>query len=188
MKKLKKIFYKGIYLFFLIIRIELFAMAESGRRMKLLKNKKKFSKGKWSNADKNQKICATLPISEGEDDLFVLIGMDSKHILIADSNNLIIYCKSSNKIISTIRLNYPASNLILIKGVIQGEHKLFKFEQNQLEILEIKFNTLHSCKNYVFTSGIKHAVSHPSGDFVFTLNVENVVGIFDLIKVLKKSI
>ena len=63
------------------------------------------------------------------------------------------------------------------------EYILFKVEQNHLELVEIKCNTMQRHQNYVFTTGIKYAVPHPSADFILILNDQNNIGIFDLMNV-----
>lgn len=129
-----------------------------------------------------QNLIKTLPTSE-EENQFGIVGVDSKNLLIGGSNALLIFSLETHKIVNSIRLNGPVGEFKLMNRGQAEESVLFRVEQNQLELVEIQSSTFQSRRNYVFTSLIRHAVPHPSGDFVIILDDKANLGVFDLMNV-----
>jgi hypothetical protein len=156
-------------------------MAESQRRKaNFLKNKKQ--KINFTKGIPKQKIISNLPTSKEEDN-FIIIGADSKNILIVCSNILFIFSLSKQKIVNSIRFNFSVIDFKIMENGDSDEYILFKVEQNQLVLVKIQCNTMQSLQYYSFSTGIKFAVPHPSADFILILNDDNKIGIFDLMNV-----
>lgn len=123
-----------------------------------------------------------MPTSE-EEDSFGIVGIDSKSLLIGGSNALLIFSLESHKVVNSIRLNGPVGDFKRMQAGQSERIVLFRVEQNHLELVEVQCSTLQSHRNYVFTSKIRHAVPHPSGDFVLILDDQANLGVFDLMNV-----
>lgn len=162
-------------------------MAEHQRRQSMLKDKKLRKKSKcWSSQKKPQ--INTLGSLSGsmEDNNLTFVAMDSKNILVSESHHLHLFAKSPGELVKTLEFNFPTEDLTALPIREQGEYTLFKHEQNHLEVVDIKCNTVEKHRNFVFTSKIKDAVAHPSGDFIIILDDQGRLGIFDLLQVMPK--